>query len=64
LDGIGMPVFANTFMERMKPNKNEVGQPIESTKDDPVPDPTIVIADKNNPASTSPTPTYSWLTGK
>ena len=64
LDGVGMPVFANTFMERMQPNKDEVWKPIESTKEDPVPDPTIVIADKNNPASTSPTPTYSWLTGK
>lgn len=64
LDGVGMPVFANTFIERMKPNKNEVWKPIETTQEDPVPDPTIVITDKNNPASTSPTPTYSWLTGK
>jgi hypothetical protein len=64
LDGVGMPVFANTFMERMKPNKDEVWKPIETTQEDPVQDPTIVITDKNNPASTSPTPTYSWLTWK
>ena len=64
LDGIGMPVFANTFMERMTPNQNENGQAINAPHQDPVPDPTIVITDENNPASTKWTPTYSWLTGK
>ncbi len=64
LDGIGMPVFANTFMERMNPEKGELWEPIPSPKTDPVPDPTIVITDKDHPATTSWTPTYSWLTGK
>lgn len=64
LDGIGMPVFANTFMEKMNPNKNEIGKPIETIDQDPVSDSNIVIADKNNPPSISATPTYNRLTWK
>ena len=50
-DGVGMPVYANTFMQRMKPEKGEVGKPIDAPQLGEIPEPSnLIIADKNNPA--------------
>lgn len=60
LDGVGMPVFANTFMERVKPKPGDA-TPIELPDQPKVWDPTIVITDKNHPARTPGDPSFSRL---
>ncbi|MEI6426160.1 MAG: hypothetical protein WCO66_02285 [Candidatus Absconditabacteria bacterium] len=61
-DGVGMPVYANTFMQRMKPEKDEVGKPIEAPNLGAIPEPSnLIIADKNHPAQAG-TGVASWYT--
>lgn len=61
-DGVGMPVYANTFMQRMTPNQNENGKPIEAPNLGAIPEPSnLIIADKNHPAQPG-TGVASWYT--